>query len=209
MSVDPTDNLSFWHANEYYSTTGSANWNTAIAKFRFSNGPIALSAVSRKTHGGTTTFDVDLPLTGNVAVESRNGSPAAGQHQVIATLNASSTLASVSASPAPATVDSFAIDGSKVTMNLSNVPNPSRITITLSGVNDGVAIGNVTIPAGFLIGDANGDGIVNSADATITRNASGVNTNSTNFRADYNLDGSLNSADATAVRARSGNALPP
>jgi hypothetical protein len=94
-------------------------------------------------------------------------------------------------------------------MNLSNVPNPSRITITLSGVNDGVAIGNVTIPAGFLIGDANGDGIVNSADATITRNASGVNTNSTNFRADYNLDGSLNSADATAVRARSGNALPP
>lgn len=35
MSIDPSDNLSFWHANEYYSTTSGAGWSTRIGKFVF------------------------------------------------------------------------------------------------------------------------------------------------------------------------------
>src|SRR5205807_4041157 len=35
--------------------------------------PVPSSAVSRKVHGAAGTFDVPLPLTGNVGVECRSG----------------------------------------------------------------------------------------------------------------------------------------
>lgn len=207
MSVDPKDNLTFWHTNEYFAATSGSNWNTRIGKFRYSSAPLALSAVSRKTHGGTTDFDINMPLTGNVGVEDRRGA-VAGQHQIIATMNAPVTVASVSASPAPATVSNYTVNGSQVTINLSGVPNASRISLTLTGVNDSVATGDVTIPTAFLLGDVSGDGFVNSGDALITRNRSGQATNATNFRSDYNIDGSVNAADATIVRGQSGQFLP-
>ena len=48
--------------------------------------PAALSAVSRKTHGGAGTFDVPLPLTGSAGIECRSGSgPNSDGHQIIVT----------------------------------------------------------------------------------------------------------------------------
>ncbi len=208
MNIDPRDNLSFWHTNEFYSATTSSNWNTAVGKFRFSSAPVALSAVSRKTHGGGGTFDIPLPATGSVGVESRTGSPNAGQHLLVITLNAPSTVATATASPAPVSVNSFTVSGSEVMVNLSGVSDASRVTVTLGNVNDGVSSGNVNVPVGFLLGDANGDGAVNSGDATITRAASGSSATSSNFRADYNLDGTINGGDITITRARSGNFVP-
>lgn len=38
MSVDPSDDCTFWYANEYYSSTAngnSGNWQTQIGSFRF------------------------------------------------------------------------------------------------------------------------------------------------------------------------------
>src|SRR4029077_3039497 len=35
LSVDPADNFTFWHTNEYYSATSTAGWNTRIGNFRF------------------------------------------------------------------------------------------------------------------------------------------------------------------------------
>src|SRR5438067_6725934 len=35
LTIDPADNLSFWHANEYYPVTSSASWFTRIGKFQF------------------------------------------------------------------------------------------------------------------------------------------------------------------------------
>ncbi|NOZ77603.1 MAG: DUF4394 domain-containing protein [Acidobacteria bacterium] len=43
MSVDPTDDCTFWYTQEYIATTGSAPWKTRIASFKFpscSTGPI-------------------------------------------------------------------------------------------------------------------------------------------------------------------------
>jgi hypothetical protein len=34
-SIDPSDNCTFWHTNEYYSATSVAAWNTRIGKFKF------------------------------------------------------------------------------------------------------------------------------------------------------------------------------
>jgi hypothetical protein len=35
MFVDPTDNCTFWHVNEYYTATSSASWATRIGSFKF------------------------------------------------------------------------------------------------------------------------------------------------------------------------------
>jgi len=35
MTVDPVDDCTFWYTNEYYETTGSANWRTRIGNFKF------------------------------------------------------------------------------------------------------------------------------------------------------------------------------
>ena len=34
-TIDPVDNLTFWHTNEYYPVTTSANWFTRVGKFQF------------------------------------------------------------------------------------------------------------------------------------------------------------------------------
>ena len=36
-TIDPADNISFWHTNEYYAITGSS-WNTRVGKFQFPAG---------------------------------------------------------------------------------------------------------------------------------------------------------------------------
>jgi len=36
MSVDPVDDCTFWYTNQYEKTTGSFNWSTRIASFKFS-----------------------------------------------------------------------------------------------------------------------------------------------------------------------------
>ncbi|MBA3945590.1 MAG: hypothetical protein H0X37_13615 [Herpetosiphonaceae bacterium] len=35
MTVDPVDDCTFWYTNEYLKTTGSFNWSTEIASFKF------------------------------------------------------------------------------------------------------------------------------------------------------------------------------
>jgi hypothetical protein len=35
MSVDPVDDCTFWYTNEYLTATGSFNWSTQIASFKF------------------------------------------------------------------------------------------------------------------------------------------------------------------------------
>jgi hypothetical protein len=37
MSVDPTDDCTFWYTNEYYQTTSSLNWHTKIGSFKFNS----------------------------------------------------------------------------------------------------------------------------------------------------------------------------
>ena len=38
-SIDPVDDCTFWHTNEYLSQTGSFNWNTRISSFKLPGCP--------------------------------------------------------------------------------------------------------------------------------------------------------------------------
>ncbi len=49
MAIDPVDDCTFWYTNEYLKTSGSFNWSTRIASFKFpgcSSAPPVLTTIS-------------------------------------------------------------------------------------------------------------------------------------------------------------------
>ena len=166
------------------------------------------SAVSRLTHGGAGNFDIDMPLTGTAGVECRNGG---GNYTLVVTF--SNTMVSGDASVtagAGSVAGSPTFSGHTMTINLTGVTDAQTLTVSLTNLTDAFSqvLPSVALGASFLVGDTNGDRIVNAGDALQTRNRSGQTTDATNFRSDVNEDGFINSGDQIVVRSRSGTALP-
>ena len=170
--------------------------------------PVPSSAVSRKVHGAAGTFDVPLPLTGNVGVECRSGG-ATNDYQMIINFANSVTVGSASVTSGTGSVSSFSVSGSQVTVNLTGVTNVQRITVTLFNVNDGTHMGNVPISMGVLVGDVNGNAAVNASDVSLTKSQVGNPVTSSNFREDVNANGTISSTDVALVKSDVGTALPP
>ena len=61
---------------------------------------------------------------------------------------------------------------------------------------------------GFLVGDINNSGSVNSSDISGVQARSDQSVDATNFKYDVNVSGAINSSDISAVKARSGLVLP-
>jgi hypothetical protein len=170
--------------------------------------PVAQSAFSRKTHGAAGTFDVPLPLTGNVGIECRSGGATNDYHMII-NFATSVTVGSASVTSGTGSVSSFGVSGSQVTVNLTGVTNVQRITVTLFNVNDGTHHGNVPVSMGVLVGDVNGNATVNATDVALTKSQVGQAVSSSNFRGDVNANGTISSTDVALVKSKVGTALPP
>ena len=172
--------------------------------------PTVNSAVSRKTHGGAGTFDINLPrvpLAGAIGVECRSGA-AAGEHQIVVTFASPVTMSGASVTTGAGTVASTSAAGSVVTLNLAGVTDAQRLAVTLADVASGANIGNIIIPIGILSGDANGNGIVNASDVGQVKAQSGQPIAAGTFRSDVNANGAINASDIGLVKARSGTILP-
>jgi subtilisin family serine protease len=181
--------------------------------------PLALGAVSRKSHGGAGNFDVDLPFTGTPGIECRAGG-ATNDYQLIVSFP---TSVSVVGNPQAAVTSgtgaigsggisnggAVSVSGSTVTVPLTNVANAQTIKVTLSGVSTGAGNGNVVIPMSVLVADTNGSGTVSGSDVAQTKARSGQPVAIGNFRSDVSTDGSINATDISLVKSRSGQALPP
>jgi hypothetical protein len=57
MSVDPSDDVTFWYTTEYVQVTGSTSWKTRIASFLVSNAPSALSSNATAVAATTATLN--------------------------------------------------------------------------------------------------------------------------------------------------------
>jgi len=171
--------------------------------------PVPSSAVSRKVHGAAGTFDVPLPLTGNVGVECRSGG-ATNDYQMIINFASSVTVESASVTSGTGSVSSFSGSGtSQITVNLTGVTNVQRITVTLHNVNDGTHMGNVPVSMGVLVGDVNGNAVVNASDVSLTKAQVGQAVSNSNFREDVNANGTISATDVALVKSKVGTALPP
>ncbi len=180
-----------------------SNWINSKMAFQL-NGTLIpqatlVSAVSRKNHG-TGIFEISLPLTGGPGVECRSGG-ANGEHDVVFKFAAPFTQsATANWGGNPATVST---SGSEVTVHCSGVANGQMIPVTLNSL-----AGNFTVPMGVLLGDTNGNGVVNSSDVGQTKLQSGQAATQSNFREDVTVNGTINSSDVSIVKLNSGTALP-
>jgi hypothetical protein len=211
LTVDPTDDCTFWYTNEYFPTPVDpfTTWHTRIGSFKFpqcTSAAVKLNAVvSRKTHG-SAMYDIGLPLAGNPGIECRSGG-ATGDYTIVFTFAVPVTFATADCGGMSATASS---SGNDVMVNCTGVPNAQTTQVTIHGVSAiGFATADAVAPVSVLIGDTNADGTVNSADITQVKSQSGSTVTENNFREDVNTDGSLNSGDISLVKSKSGTALPP
>ena len=169
--------------------------------------PQPVSAISRKEHGSSGTYDIDL-LTASVT-ECRSGG-AGGNYQMLVTFARSVTVGGVSVRSRDglATATARAADA-VVTIDLAQVANMQTAVITLLNVNDGVGSGDVAIPLRVLIGDTTGNGSVTASDIGQVKGQSGQAVYGANFRTDVTANGgSVTSSDLGMVKAAAGTQLP-
>ena len=137
------------------------------------NPPQPTSVVSRKTHGMPGAFDIDLSLTGNAGIECRSGGTNS-DYQIVFTFPTAVTLGGASVTPAPGKSGrmvgqpNLSADGKTVTLDLTNVTDAQTIAVTLSGVSNGTNTNDVTAQMKLLVGDTNGNGVVNASDVSQT-----------------------------------------
>jgi hypothetical protein len=171
--------------------------------------PAALSAVSRKTHGGAGDFDINLPLTGSIGIECRNGG-VNGDYRIVVTFATPVTFSSAAVTSGTGSVATSSGSGTTtLTVDLTGVTDVQRITVTLVGVNDTVNCGDVGVRMGMLIGDTTNDGSVSAGDVSQTKAQSGNVAGAGNFRTDVNASGAINASDVALVKSKSGDVLPP
>jgi uncharacterized membrane protein len=157
ITVDPVDDCTFWYTDEYIKSTGSFNWNTRIANFKFPNcgaaatpdfslsaSPASLSVTQGSS--GSTTITVNPTNGFNSSVSlSASGLPAG----VTASFNPASTTgtssltltAGATATTGTATVTITGTSGSlshatTVTLTVNAAPNftlsasPASVSVT-------------------------------------------------------------------------------
>jgi hypothetical protein len=126
ITLDPADDCTFWYTTEYMKTTGSFNWNTRIASFKFpgcggggtadytlSASPGSLTIVQGKTGTSTITVNPTNGFTGSVSL-SASGMPAG----VTASFNPTSTTGT-----------------STLTLTVSSTAATGTSTITITGTS--------------------------------------------------------------------------
>jgi hypothetical protein len=124
LTVDPTDDCTFWFTEEYEKATGSFNWSTAIGSFKFPGCPTAASfsiaalpntlTVARGAHGTSTVTLTPVNGFTDVVSLAASGLPSG---------------VTVGFSPNPMTSSSTAT----ITASVSAAVGNSTVTISGSG----------------------------------------------------------------------------
>jgi hypothetical protein len=184
---------------------------TVLGNNACEGGIVPIRAVSQKNHDGAGTFNVDLPLSGTVGIECRVGQgPNSNNHQVVVTFGVpiiSVTNATVSSGTG--SVSTFVVSGSQVIVNLSGVANAQTITITLTGVNDGTNVADVSIPMGVLLGDVNASRGVDGNDVSAVQSHTRQPVNSDAMaRFDVNVTGGIDGNDVSITQSHTRTRLP-
>ncbi len=158
--------------------------------------PAALqSAVSRKLHGTTGTFNMPLTLTPltNPSTEPRQG-PA---QTIVFTFNKPIAGATAAVTEGVATAAAPTFSGNDVIVNLTGVTNAQYVTVALTNISssDGTTGGTGTVRVGFLAGDVNQSRAVTVSDVGLVNAAVAQLVTATNYLMDINASGTLTISD--------------
>ena len=83
----------------------------------------------------------------------------------------------------------------------------TQLLSSLVDVDDGTSTTAFVVPLSVLIGNINGNGLVNGSDVTAVKHTS-LAVDASTLRADVIPNGVLNSSDVSIVKFHSGTALP-
>jgi hypothetical protein len=75
MMTDPSDDCTFWYTQEYQATTQSADWNTRIGSFKFSNCGQALTPTTTTLGSSANPSVFGQPVTFTATVTGAGGTP--------------------------------------------------------------------------------------------------------------------------------------
>jgi hypothetical protein len=171
--------------------------------------PLSITnVVSHKVHGSAGAFDINLPLSGEPGLESRN---TGGNHTFIFSFsnNIMSGNATVTSGTGNVTSPPI-VSGNTMTVELSGVTDVQQIAVTASNVMDtfGQTLPDTAVTANILAGDTTANKSVNSSDVIMTKQRVGAVIDATNFRTDVNASGTVNASDVTMVKGLVGDSLP-
>ena len=102
----------------------------------------------------------------------------------------------------------YNVTNNVLTVDLHSVLNPSRLTISLNGVSDGVDSVNINIPMGILLGDVDASTRVDGNDVSAVQSHTRQPTDATNFRDDVDATGRIDGNDVSMTQAHTRTALP-
>ena len=213
LSGDPGSEASWTVTNAGFLGTfiydGAGNIDLNLAA---TSGPALklTDAVSRKMHGSLGPFDVPLLIPGLPGVECRSGGPARTYTLVftftndVVSGNASITAGTGTVSGSP----TFA--GNTMTVNVTDVADVQKITVTLDSVTDSLSqiLPDSAVSVIMLVGDVTKNKTVNGTDVSQTKAQSGIPVTSSNFRMDVTANGVITGTDVSLVKLRSGFGVP-
>jgi uncharacterized repeat protein (TIGR01451 family) len=78
MAVDPVDDCTFWYTQEYYATTGAANWRTRIGSFRFPSCTTSLATLSLTKSADAASVAAGSLIGFTVRLSNTSAAPATG-----------------------------------------------------------------------------------------------------------------------------------
>lgn len=190
LSIDPSDNCTFWHTNEYYATTSSGNWNTRIGSFKFASCGQSCPTVTGAVSGGgticpgsstTVTVNVSggvLPYTVKLTNNAETQIGTASQTQFVFTVSpAVNTTYQVDIALSHDANNCPLANSGSATVNLSAGPGTPSIT-TSSAVCAGSTGNQASGPAGattyaWTIANGTFTSAINIQNVTYTAGASG------------------------------------
>jgi serine protease AprX len=170
--------------------------------------PELTTAVSRRMHGAAGTFDIPLPQFGQPGVECRN---TGGNYTQVFTFSTNVVSGSAAVTGGTGNVSgSPTFSGNTMTVNLTGVIDVQKITVTLTNVSDpnGHVLPQTSVSMNVLVGDVNGNKIVNATDVALVKSQVGQAVTGSNFREDVNADGSISSSDVALTKSHVGDGLP-
>jgi hypothetical protein len=128
MSIDPTDDCTFWYTTEYLISNGTFNWSTWIASFSFPGcSGTATPDFSLSATPSSRTVTAGNPTSYSVTATSLNG------YNGTVSFSASGNPAGVTVSFSPTSVTPT----SSTTMNVTTAANttPGTYTLTITGTD--------------------------------------------------------------------------
>ena len=179
-----------------------------------SSSPLRLLGAASEIGQGGKLFDINLPLTGPAAVECRNGIVGKNERTYKWVFTFSQPIVSVDDATvhcgAAQHIEIDAENPYKVNLFTSNTRcDQQYVTATLTGIHSSSeTLASASATMGILVGDVDGNGTVDRADAEQARSSRVDPVSFTNFRADVFVSGVIDQRDVKTVRRHVGNSLP-